>query len=436
MKRIEELLFSVRPRWVAVLLFTFVTCRVGNLQISFAQDLSDPKLKVVVVSGAGIDIEAAKKDACREAVRQVVGAYISSKTFTENDELIEDKVISLSSGFVEKMETLTQSKADGLVRTRIRATVRISKVLDSLKTNRISVIELDGQSLGAKLLTTDDQKKGQAQLIEAAFDGFPAKWFKASVSGEPRLGERNDGADVPLVVTVLFEPDFEGFLDSATKLDEALKATDRPHGEFEVDASKLAPGMSPAGAKDSAMHMLRSICGAGRQGEADKASPMIFVDGRTAFPTLLRSYPSGSVSGERLMDNGMIPLAFPVKILGNGKRATWRWYGLKVPEAVKYLAPRVRKPLTCRTAILDGRGEEIASDTWDIRFMGAGGMKGWEDWQVTDLNQQAAVALAPAAILGQSNSIDWLIQKFSCERTVVLSEDEVGTISKVSVTLK
>lgn len=114
---------------------------------------------------------------------------MASKTSIENDRLIEEKVISLSSGFIKKMETLESSKEAGLVRVTIRATLRISKVLESLKTNRISV-KVDGASMEARLLTTTDQKKAEAELVEAAFDGFPAKWFKATVQGDPKLGER------------------------------------------------------------------------------------------------------------------------------------------------------------------------------------------------------------------------------------------------------
>lgn len=437
MTQIEGLIFSARPRWVAVLLFTLVIFNVGNVQTSFAQNSSDKNLKEVEVSGAGTDIDAAKKDACREAVRQVVGAYVDSKTRTESDELIEDKVISLSSGFVEKMETLKEAKADGLVRVRIRATVRISKVLESLKTNRISVSEVDGESLGAQLLTTADQKKGQTELIEAAFEGFPAKWFKASVSGKPRLGERNDGTDIPIIITVLFEPDFEGFIAAATKLDEALKATDRPHGEFDVDGTTQGPGMSPEVSQQSADHFLRGlVVGVGNPGHESVTKAISFMDGRPTFPELLQCYPLSSIGGQRLMEPGMIPVTFPVKFSGNGKRATWHWYGLKVAEAVQHIAPRFSKPLTCRTTLVDGRGEELAVDTCEIPFMGVGGMKYWADWQATDRNNQAMVAVAPAAILGNHIGVDWLIPKFTCERGIVVSEDEVRTLSKVSVTLK
>lgn len=158
---------------------------------------SDAQVKVVEVSGSGIDVESAERDAYRAAVRQVVGAYVTTATRTENDELIEDKVISVSSGWVEKAETLKQSSADGLVKVRIRAAVRISEVIESLKSNNITVANIDGQALHAELLTKRDQRKGEAELAATAFDGFPAKWFKASKAGEPRLGNRGDDGETP-----------------------------------------------------------------------------------------------------------------------------------------------------------------------------------------------------------------------------------------------
>lgn len=156
---------------------------------------ADPQ--IVTVEGAGIDVESAKKDACRAAVRQVVGAVVSAKTLTVNDDLIDDKVIALSSGFVDKMEPLKEWQTDGLVRVKVLATVRKTKIQETLKANGVSVINVDGQSLGAKLLTSDDQRKGEADFVEEAFEGFPAKLFKATVKDEPRLGKWTPGEPRP-----------------------------------------------------------------------------------------------------------------------------------------------------------------------------------------------------------------------------------------------
>jgi hypothetical protein len=91
-------------------------------------------IRTIVVEGVGTDATQAKADAYREAVRQVVGALIDARTMAQNDELVEDKIITLSSAFVEKSEPLKEWQDGSLVRVRILAHVRQSKVLASLTT--------------------------------------------------------------------------------------------------------------------------------------------------------------------------------------------------------------------------------------------------------------------------------------------------------------
>lgn len=398
---------------------------------------SESRTQVEIVKGAGPDIESAKLEACREAVRKVVGAYLASKTITENDELIEDKVVSLSSGFVEKMETLKEWKEDGLVRVEIRATVRVSKLLDTLKANKIMIKGVDGSSLGAQLLTKGDQRQGEVGLMEAAFEDFPAKWFKADTQGDPHLGDHRNDSNVGVVVTVVIEPDLEGYLDAAMKLDEAFKANYRPHGQFEVDSGKLKRGMSPASSKDSADRSLGDLFPARVHPETKaNASALNFISGMAAFPDLIRRYPLSSVSGERLMEPGFIVVMFPVKFRAQGKQSTWHWYGLKLSEAMKFVPPLFQRSLRCTTALMDDGGEELAIDTCEMPFMGIGGMKRWEEFIASNRDHQGPVAIAPAAILGNSPDVDWLIPKFSCERTIPLDKDDVRKITKVKVELE
>jgi hypothetical protein len=395
-----------------------------------ADDPAAAKVEIIDAKGAGLDIDEAKNDACRDAVRQVVGTYVASTTRIENNDLIEDKVVSLSSGFVEKFDTLDVTKSDGLVQVRIRATVRVSKVLERLNTNRIAVKRVDGASLGARLLTRTDQQQGIEGLVNMAFGNFPATLFKAESHGEPRLGDHSKGTKVTVIVTVLVEPDLKEFLAGAMKLDEAFKATNRPHGKFDVDMAKLAPGMNSANSRQSAENFLVNVI------QGTNPCAISFADGRAAFPDLIQRFPLSSASGERLMEPGRIPVMFPVNFRGEGQQSTWHWYGLTPPEAKQYVAPLFGKSLTCKTTLLDDRGEELALDTCEIKSIGIGGMKYWEDWQVSDPSHQAAVAVAPAILVGNAVAIEWVIPKFTFERAFVLGEQEVRRISEVRVALE
>ena len=416
----------------------------ANGYVCRADDLGDHRVEVLDVEGAGEDIEAAKKDACREAVRQVVGAYVNAKTHTENDELIEDKIISLSSGYVEKIETLNESKEDGLMKVELRATVRISKVLESLKANKISIVNVDGASLGARLVTTDDQRKGEVDVITAAFEGFPEKWFKVWIAGEPRLGERTGGPDAPVIVTVVIEPDIDGFKAAAAKLDEAFKAADRPHGSFNVDGAKCGFGRRFSQAK--AGERLRSeFCDGSNTHLHPPLKALTFLDGESAFPFGLYDFASVSRSGGAryqvqpgskpiVVPQGSLPITFPVKFMGeDNRRSDWRWYGLTVDDAKKFLSSRMGKTLDVRTELVDSSGETIAADTWALECMGIGGMKYWSGYEL-ETDGLKTVVIAPFAI--PRRDVTFLVPKFSCERTVLVSKDELGKVAKATVEIE
>lgn len=422
-----------------LLLLLLAVC-VGGERTTYADE--NATTEVVEVEGAGVDVESARKDACRQAVRQVVGAYLGDKTVVENDELIEDKVIALSSGFVEKVEPIKERKADGLVRVKIRATVRKTKVIESLKKNKLSVAKVDGLSLEGQLDTTNDQRQGAADLIQAAFDGFPAKWFDVETEGKARLGERKDGEPVPLLVTLRIKPDLEAFVASATKLDEALKATQRPHGEFQVDNAKMKWVQDRAQAQAKAGERLRQmILDPNRREEQQcKVLAIDFFDDDGNFPPELLAYPGTHEFRPCIVDQNTIPVVFPVKFFADGKRSTWHWYGLKVDEVLRFVKPRRKKKVKCQTVLLNEKGQEIAVDSWEIGNLGIGGMDAFEDWQVADSSSsyRFSVALAPALLHRQNGGqgFDWIVSQFTCERPFLLESNEVRTVKQVKATLE
>lgn len=67
-------------------------------------------LKKVMAEGMGMTADEALKDAFRNAVRQVVGAVIDANTLIENDEIVEDKILTYSGGFINKYTEVPGSK--------------------------------------------------------------------------------------------------------------------------------------------------------------------------------------------------------------------------------------------------------------------------------------------------------------------------------------
>ena len=69
--------------------------------------------------GSGKDRDEALKDAFREAVRKVVGAYVEEETVVKNDQVIKDQVLTYSGGCVKTHGILSEDSTGGIVQVHL-----------------------------------------------------------------------------------------------------------------------------------------------------------------------------------------------------------------------------------------------------------------------------------------------------------------------------
>jgi hypothetical protein len=67
--------------------------------------------------------EKAIADALRNAVEKAVGTVITSASVSKDFELVEDKVLSNSRGYIKKFDIIDKKEADGTVTITLRADV-------------------------------------------------------------------------------------------------------------------------------------------------------------------------------------------------------------------------------------------------------------------------------------------------------------------------
>jgi hypothetical protein len=150
------------------------------------------RFTTVVVEGSGATAELALKDAFRQAVRRVVGVVVDAETLVKNDELISDKVLTYSKGFVPKWEEISSTEQDGVFTRKISARVEFGNVVAKLKESSIAVKNIDGKGLFGEAVTRREAQKDAAKLIENALAGYPANVIKAQVIGKPRIPKNSD----------------------------------------------------------------------------------------------------------------------------------------------------------------------------------------------------------------------------------------------------
>ena len=160
----------------------------------------------VVANGAGVTKKTALEDAYRNAVQQVVGIYVDAETVVKNDELLRDKILATSNGFIVDSKEISSRASNGLIRVTIRAKVESKKLVAGLNAAKITTREFDGESVFAKALTKMERKENlQETLLKILVELGPM--LQAEMIGEPDF----DAATKELVFQLKVQPDYEKF---------------------------------------------------------------------------------------------------------------------------------------------------------------------------------------------------------------------------------
>jgi hypothetical protein len=163
-------------RWTGPLALVLATLVGGPLVppigAALAQDTAAAAETVTVeVSGIGATPDDATKNAFRMAVQQAVGMIVDEKTVIENEQVISDKVLTYSDGYIHRWEALEAPaparELGGLYRTRIRAEVMRGEVRRNLEAIPALRTAFEGAQEWAKLVSrAQSVEDGRALLIE------------------------------------------------------------------------------------------------------------------------------------------------------------------------------------------------------------------------------------------------------------------------------
>ena len=123
------------------------------LNLSFARE---SQIETVTVKGFGESKQEAVQDGLRSALMQIVGTYMSSKTVVKNYDLIEDKILTYSSGFIEGHKVLSTKRDKDLFVSELRVKVKKGKLAKKVKSLNIAKasIDIDTEKITSSIQTT------------------------------------------------------------------------------------------------------------------------------------------------------------------------------------------------------------------------------------------------------------------------------------------
>ena len=134
----------------------------------------------VSATGYGASVEEAKKDAVRNAIRQAVGELAGAETLVENDELVKDKILTLSNAVVTKADYgEPRAAGDGLWEVAVQALVKKGRLNQALEEVGITRGAVSGGSLAASLFSGKERVANAEKFFAERLKGFPGNVVEA-----------------------------------------------------------------------------------------------------------------------------------------------------------------------------------------------------------------------------------------------------------------
>jgi hypothetical protein len=122
----------IRSLSVAILAFLFVLTTGMHAMAQETKMVTAEGVAAIQGNARDIARDAALEDAQKRAVEQAIGILIDSQTQVENYQVISDKILSQTKGYITRYSIAGETADSGLLRVRINAEVSLGKLTDDL----------------------------------------------------------------------------------------------------------------------------------------------------------------------------------------------------------------------------------------------------------------------------------------------------------------
>lgn len=219
-----------RKIWVLILIWVLAGCAGPKSELKYDPEPVEDKTEVVETEGITPIIKnqvlqarsQALAEAQRKAVEQVVGIYVSSRMMVSKAILVENNILSRTSGYIKKYTVISESQSNGFYKVKIRARVKIGMINDDLEAlglliNSVTVgdpriaVLIDEYCDGKSVDKSASESELTKRLIEAGYrvisqqkiaDARSHPKFRQAMEGETTaIGElgKNLGAELLII---------------------------------------------------------------------------------------------------------------------------------------------------------------------------------------------------------------------------------------------
>ena len=287
-----------------------------------AQELARTLVHSVAVEvvGVGLSPDDALIDAFAKAIIQVVGAEISAKTVIEADELVQDRVLVFSDGFVKDYRDLGCRQQAGLSYRKILAYVQRRDLRsDDVDTGD----EGNARRLYAEAYTKVRRQRIGMLLLQEALESFNAAMLDAKLAelGKPEvLPDHLDRVRITCRLTVQVQSDW--YNRTRLRIERVLTAIARSQGQVEALHRRFPPGHEKS--REMALLLQQRYWGRGDQSAADFGEIYNLLSAKS-----IERPPDAAGANARELSSTLFFVYVPPEA-GDGAstamKSRWRWF--------------------------------------------------------------------------------------------------------------
>jgi hypothetical protein len=126
-----------------------------------------------IAEGTGATADEASKDALRNALRMAIGVVVDEEVLIQKEDVISDKVLTYSDGFISSYKELSRKSDKGIVRVKVAAKIEHRKLLADLRKANINLRTVDGKDLAVTALSRKEARENATALLSRKLSELP-----------------------------------------------------------------------------------------------------------------------------------------------------------------------------------------------------------------------------------------------------------------------
>jgi len=137
------MLVSRRARSFSICLLFFLLLASGISPVLGAEEIKSvgaEGVAAILQGNLAVARDAAIEDALRKAVEQAVGIFLDSETLVENFQLVNDRILTQSRGYIRGYRILQESRDENTLRVMVEASVAAGRLQDDLAALRALMV--------------------------------------------------------------------------------------------------------------------------------------------------------------------------------------------------------------------------------------------------------------------------------------------------------